>query len=379
MALGWSPFLFLASEMTIMITTNRAGAIAAACFGLLTVSAVMAQAQNAVITGKVTSDFGQPIVAANVYLNELTISVPTNAQGAYTITVPALRVTGQAVNLRVRAIGFQPAVRPIRVTPGAQEQDFTLKQDINRLSEVVVTGSVEATERSKVPFAIGRLTETDIPIPALDPLRALEGKVAGVRVAQINGKPGSTPEIMMRGPKSINASGRSQGPLIIVDGVVANVGSINELGGMDIESVEVIKGAAGASIYGTKAANGVITIRTKRGASQDGVKITARTEYGKSDLNSVHFGQSQQIPVQLDETGTRFCVAASSNLSPCSRTYDWMTEVLRINNIKNAALPDTIRTSQTSQYAVPSPSGGELLNVYQASKYPGTTYNTFAQ
>src|SRR5258708_32939050 len=115
---------------------------------------------------------------------------------------------------------------------------------------------------------------------------------------------------------------------------------------MDIESVEVVKGAAGASLYGTKAANGVITVKTKRGASQDGVKITTRAEMGVSDLNSVHFGQAQQIPVQLDETGQRFCVAASSNVAPCSRTISWMGEVMRINSIKNAALPDTIRQSQ---------------------------------
>ena len=61
----------------------------------------------------------------------------------------------------------------------------------------------------------------------------------------------------------------------------------------------------------------------------------------------------------------------------CSRTYDWMGEVTRINSIKNSALPDTIRTSQSSQYAVPAPAGGELLNVYQASVYPGKTWDTF--
>jgi len=127
--------------MPIMITMNRARAIAAGWFGLLLiVPSVVALAQNAVITGKVSSEFGQPIEGANVYLNELSVSVPTNAQGAYTITIPALRVVGQAANLRVRAIGYQPGVRPIRITPGAQEQSFTLKQDINRLSEVVVTG-----------------------------------------------------------------------------------------------------------------------------------------------------------------------------------------------------------------------------------------------
>src|ERR1700704_3991415 len=123
--------------MTTMISMNRARAIAAALLGVLLTLPAQAQAQNAVITGKVTSEFGQPVDAANVYINDLTISVVTNAQGSYTITIPSARVSGQQVNLRVRAIGYQPGLRPIRVTAGNQTQDFALKQDINRLNEVV--------------------------------------------------------------------------------------------------------------------------------------------------------------------------------------------------------------------------------------------------
>ena len=144
---------------------------------------------------------------------------------------------------------------------------------MNRLNEVVVTGSIEATERAKVPFAIGRVTSEELPVPSLDPMTSLEGKVAGVRIASTSGQPGSTPDIMLRGPTSLNLSGRSGNPLIVVDGVVMNVGNLGELGGLDIESIEVIKGAAGASLYGTTAANGVITIKTKRGANSDGITV----------------------------------------------------------------------------------------------------------
>src|SRR5215510_15069714 len=308
--------------MTIMITMNRARTVAAAALGvLLALPVAGAQAQNAVITGKVTSEFGQPIDQANVYINDLTISVATNAQGVYTITIPGARVSGQQMNLRVRAIGYQPGLRPIRVTAGNQTQDFSLKQDINRLNEVVVTGVVgEGVERSKVPFSVAKLTNEDLPVPALDPIQTLSGKVAGMRVGQTGGRPGATPEIMLRGPKSINAQGRSQQPLFVVDGTVLNVGSYDELGALDIESVEVVKGAAGASIYGATAANGVIVIKTKRGLNQDGVKISARTEYGISDLNSFDYGMPLNHSMQLDETGTRFCVAGAGAVSPCSRT-----------------------------------------------------------
>src|SRR5215213_3327243 len=204
--------------MTTRMTMKRAGASGAALLGLaLAFPVAGAQTQAATITGKVTSEFGQPVDQANVYINDLTISVGTNAQGVYTITIPAARVSGQQVNLRVRAIGYQPGLRPIRLTAGSQTQDFALKQDVNRLNEVVVTGTVGAgTERSKVPFAISRLDETDLPIPALDPIQALQGKISGVRIASSSGRPGSAPEIMLRGPTSINAQGRSQSPLFVV-------------------------------------------------------------------------------------------------------------------------------------------------------------------
>src|SRR5512135_2052554 len=97
--------------MTTRTTLTRMWATAAAILStLIAVPAARAQTQSAVITGKVTSEAGQPIDQANVYMNELSISVATNAQGVYTITIPAVRVQGQAVNLRVRAIGYQPGV-----------------------------------------------------------------------------------------------------------------------------------------------------------------------------------------------------------------------------------------------------------------------------
>lgn len=352
---------------------NRARAVAALFGIMLTASAV--QAQNAVITGKVTNEFGQALEFANVYINELTVSQATNAQGVYTIIIPAARVLGQAVNLRVRAVGHVPGAAAIRITAGSQTQDFSLKKDINRLSEVVVTGSIEGTERAKVPFSVARITAEDIPVPALNPISALQGKVAGMRVASTSGQPGGSPEVMLRGPTSINASGRSTGPLMIVDGIIMRNQSLTEIGGLDIESVEVVKGAAGASLYGSSAANGVIVIKTKRGASRDGVKFNFRSEYGISDLNSNNYGQPINHQLQLDETGKRFCVAGSGNVSSCSKTFNWMQEMQRINGV-NA---DTTRTQQSGQFGSPGVGGGELLNVFQANPWPEQYYNTFAQ
>lgn len=362
--------------MTARTRSAPLRAIACAFAGILFAAAAsQAQTPGAVITGKVTSDAGQPLALANVFINELAVSVATSEAGTYTIVLPAARVAGQTVNLRARAIGYRSAVVQVQVTAGSQTHDFSLRRDINRLSEITVTGSLEGTERAKVPFAIGRVTAEEMPVPALDPMRSLAGKVPGLRVAQTGGRPGSNPEIMLRGPTSINTSGRSTGPLIIVDGTIMRVGNLNEIGGLDIESVEVVKGAAGASLYGTTAANGVIIIKTKRGAARDGVTWNFRSEFGMSDMSSASYDPPINHHLQLDETGQRFCVGGAGVVAPCSRTLDWMTEIYRINNV-NA---DTVRTPQSVQWASVGRGGGELLNTFQSNIWPRQRYDGFAQ
>ena len=344
-AFGSAVGTLLASEGTDRdVLRPRSNLSAFAIAAALALSSGSALAQQAVISGRVTGEQGQPLAAANVFITEMSLSVGANDDGTYRIVIPAERVRGQTVLLRARAIGHTPLGRQVVIAAGEKTENFLLKQDINRLSDVVVTGTVgEGTERSKVPYAVSRLTTEDLPVPALDPITALSGKMPGVRIAQTGGRPGSNPEIMMRGPRSINATGRSQQPLIIVDGAVMNVGSLDEIGGLDIESVEVVKGAAGASLYGSTAANGVIVIKTKRGGTQEGVKFNVRSEYGFSDNNSIDYGQPINHNLQLDETGKRFCVTGAGASSPCSRTLDWMKEMYRINNV-NA---DTTRTQQT--------------------------------
>jgi TonB-linked SusC/RagA family outer membrane protein len=333
-------------------------------------------AQNAVIRGTITSqDRKEPIAGANVLIPALNISVLSSDRGAYVITVPAARIPTQPVQLTARSIGFKSLSRTMTIQAGEQTADFTLQTDINRLEEVVVTGTLEGVERAKVPFSVGRLNAEDLPVPSIDPLRSLAGKVPGLRIAATTGRPGTAPEILMRGPTSINGSNRGQEPLIIVDGViVSHVGSIQELGGLDIETVEVVKGAAGSSLYGTQAANGVITITTKRGgAGGDGIKFNARTEWGFSDFNSVDYGIPINHPIMLDETGQRFCAIQTSGSSNCSRSFDINKEMQRIHNV-NA---DTNRTGLTPLNAVLSLDA--LRNITQSAIFPGQYYNSLAQ
>lgn len=291
----------------------------------------VAQAQGpAVITGVVKSEFGDPLENANVYIVELAISVGTNATGRYTINIPADRVRGQAVQLRARAIGYKADIKPITLRAGNQTFDFQLQKDVNRLQEVVTTGVTGATEQKKLAFSVAQVSEKDMPVPGSNPLAQLQGKVAGANIVSASGRPGSAPAIILRGPQSINASGRGQDPLYIIDGVISQ-GGLQDINPQDIESIEVVKGAAASSLYGSRAGNGVIQITTRSGKNQsEGVRFRAQMEYGQSDIEREYQYPTTHF-MMMDETAQRFCTIVSGAQS-CSRTIDIYDETYRIND-----------------------------------------------
>lgn len=301
-------------------------------FALSVGTAAQLQAQNAVITGRVTSDQGQPLMGANVFITELNVSVGTNQTGAYRIDIPAARVSGQSVVLRVRSVGFSPQTRNVTVTAGSQTADFTLRPDVTRLSEVVVTGMSAATEAIKVPFAVTRVDTAMMPVSGANPISQLQGKVPGANIVSASGRPGAAPAVVLRGPQSINATNRGQGPLYILDGVLLQ-GSLPDLNPNDIENIEVVKGAAAASLYGARAGGGVINITTKSGRqAADGVKFGVQSEYGQSTIpRSFEIGKNHWLP--MDVTGQLYCANVVSGGSPCARYIDMDAEARRINDV----------------------------------------------
>src|SRR5207245_2041916 len=138
--------------MTLPRRQDWLGAALLAC-GLVTLAGP-AGAQDAVIHGRVINDRGEGLPVATVQIQELNVGVFTNSEGRYAMQIPAARVTGQTVMLRVRTIGHKPATRQLTLRAGEQTQDFTLITDVNLLEAVVVTGTQEATERVKVPFSV---------------------------------------------------------------------------------------------------------------------------------------------------------------------------------------------------------------------------------
>ncbi len=288
---------------------------AGALLALLSAVSGDAQAQSAVITGKVTGRGSEPLGGATVLVEGLGIAAGTAQSGTYTLTVPADKAKGQTVTLRARYIGYQAGTKQITLTPGTQTQDFELKFDPMTLDVVIVTGTAGGTELKKVPFAVSQVDRSQLQeAPAVSALGSLEGKVAGVRLIDASGAPGGEPIIRLRSATALTSksactsqpcpSTNVSGPLIIVDGTITRHG-LADINSQDIDRVELVKGAAASSLYGSDAANGVIQIFTKRGDKlADGrLAVTVRNEYGQSVRPKV-IPVSLAHPYVVDTIGT---------------------------------------------------------------------------
>lgn len=339
------------------------------------VGAPQAWAQDAVLRGTVKSDRGDPLAGALVYVSELTLSATTNATGAYLLTIPGARVRGQSFALRAGAIGFKAGSQVINIVPGEQTKDFMLATDVHMLQAVVVTGMVgTGAELGKVPFAISRVDVGQMPVAGMNPLRQLQGKVAGVQIKTHSGRPGSTQSVLIRGPKALNAEGRSQEPMYIVDGVPI-MGGLPDIAPSDIESMEIVRGAAGASAYGALSGSGVVQITTKGGRGvTDQVQFTARSEVGTSDIER-DFGLARNHYLLMDETNRFFCQAAT-NEALCARIQDYDTEVARINNKQGDVADDPAGFPVDLGASAPA---NQLRSLFQSRRWPGATFNAVDQ
>ncbi|MES2523337.1 MAG: SusC/RagA family TonB-linked outer membrane protein [Gemmatimonadota bacterium] len=337
--------------------------------------AVQAQAGPAVITGTVKTDFGEPLQDANIFIAELALSVGTNAAGRYTLNIPAERVRGQVLMLRARAIGYKALTQEITLRAGPQTFDFTLVRDINRLQDVVTTGVTGATEQKKLAFSVAQIGEKDMPVPGSNPLSQLAGKVPGANIVSNTGRPGTAPAVILRGPQSINASGRGQEPLYIIDGVVSQ-GGLQDINPQDIENIEVVKGAAASSLYGSRAGNGVIQITTRSGKNQsEGVRFRANMEYGQSDIERAYLYPKTSF-LLMDETMSRYCAVVTGS-QDCARTVDIYKEAYRVNSgAIDYSLPPVTLANDAGIARNPTPAQNRTL--FQANPFP-TTYNPIDQ
>jgi TonB-linked SusC/RagA family outer membrane protein len=233
---------------------------------LLVGHGVMAQgSQPFRVSGTVTSeDGGETLPGVNVLVKGTNVGTATDIDGKYSLEVPS----ADAV-LSFSFIGFE--VQEIRVGNRATV-DVVMGQELSALSEVVVVG-YGTQERAKVTGAISSVNSEQIralPVPNL--ASALQGRAAGVNVTN-SGAPGTNPIVRVRGIGTVG----NNDPLYVIDGVPA--GGLNQINPADIESIEVLKDASAAAIYGSRAANGVVLVTTKKGKI-GAPRVTVDSYYG---------------------------------------------------------------------------------------------------
>ncbi|GAC1372370.1 MAG: TonB-dependent receptor [Hymenobacter sp.] len=308
-----------------------------------------AQAQNRDIAGRVTDRAtGQGIPGVTVLAKGTTTGTSTNADGAYSLSVP------QTVSrLTFSFIGYTTQERAIE---GASTIDVALAGDVKQLDEVVVTGLATTVKRSNLANAVTTVSAKEL-VGSTRPVTvdaALSGKIVGANIAQTSGAPGGGVSIQLRGITTI--SGNSQ-PLYIIDGVYAvsdEVGNgagaaafsgasagtgrtsqdngtnrISDLNPNDIESIEVLKGPSAAAIYGTRANAGVIIIKTKRGVAGQ-TRVSVSQDLGFAQARHL-LGKEDWTPAKIDKFfGGQEAIDRKAQLAAAQasgKIYDYEKEV----------------------------------------------------
>ncbi|WP_437918014.1 SusC/RagA family TonB-linked outer membrane protein [Sphingobacterium sp. LRF_L2] len=228
------------------------------------------------LKGKVVDSLSKPLIGASVTAfssegKKLPIATKTGADGRFIL----LGVPTDG-SVRIAFVGYKSKSIPVKEDVG----NVVLLVDNTGIEEVVVTGLAVGTNKYKVPFAVTKVESSLInTVPAIDLSQSLRGKVAGISIIQTEGDEGAT--VSLRDAKSFSGN---IDPLIVVDGYVSNL-RLSELNPQDVESIEIIKGAAAAALYGTRAEGGVIQVITKKGKDAQGrLNITLDNEYGVNNV-----------------------------------------------------------------------------------------------
>ena len=278
------------------------------------------------VTGRIVDEKGEPLPGANVIVKGTAIGTATNVDGNYSINAPA------GSTLVFSFVGY-PAQEIALNGRAILDVKFAAPQS-ESLNDVVVVGYGTQSKR-EVTGAIVSIKGADLVNQASqNPVSSLQGKVSGVQITN-SGQPGAAPQIIIRGTGSVYGFG----PLYVVDGTMLPQGSdLSFLNQADIASLEVLKDAAAASIYGVQAANGVIIVTTKRGQA-GGLHINYNGYGGvQTPTNTVKMANASEYATLYNEKNTLTGGPTSSNLATNLPSTDWFKQVTRVASVQNHQL-----------------------------------------
>lgn len=335
-------------------------------------SAGVLYAQERTITGKVSSAEEGPLVGINVTVQGTTTGAITDSNGDYSIRVP-----GANAVLVFSSIGYLTR----QVTVGTQSViDVILESDVTALQEVVVTG-YSSQRRRDLTGSVGVVEPAKLTaVPTGNVSNALQGRTSGVTVVG-DGRPGQTAKVRIRGFSSFE----NNDPLYIVDGVPTQ--DISSMNPNDIESISVLKDAGAASIYGSRASNGVIIVSTKRGSK--GTKVTYSMYYGTQDpgkgpenlLDARGYADLQWLVYKNDGTSETHpfygpSSAASPSMPAWAGNTNWYKAITRSAAIQNHDITLSGGTDKAKYFAGLGVFRQDGIVIYtDANKYTGR-FNT---
>lgn len=295
----------------------------------------LSQANEKHVSGRVTDSQGEPVIGASISVKGTTLGTVTDVEGRFTLNVPS---DGE---ITISYIGYITQTTRIG---NRTYLEVSLKEDTQNLEEVIVVG-YGTMKKHDVTTAISTVSLKGVDErPLTSVAAALQGKAAGVQVVQPNGTPGSGLSVRIRGNSSINAS---NDPLYVVDGMPLS--DINHLSPNDIASMQILKDASSAAIYGSRAANGVVLITTKQGESGES-KIAFHSYVGVSKIGKkIKALNTEEYKEYLKEIG--MC----SIPDEVTRSTDWFDE--------------TFRNGLNQNYQLSFSGGNNDLNYYLSGAY----------
>ncbi|SVA78665.1 uncharacterized protein METZ01_LOCUS131519, partial [marine metagenome] len=238
------------------------------------------------ISGTVTDEDGNPLKFTNITVIGTNVGTATNEDGSYVLVFGEGFSDGQAVTVVAQYIGFKKAEATVTLSKEGTTQNFALEADVLGAEEVVVTALGISKEKQALGYSVQDLKSDELNMVEQDNVvNALSGKIAGVQVLSMGGAQlGGSAKVRLRGANGMNDTQ----PLWVVDGTPIDNTSFssaysgrdygnlaNDINMDDIESLSVLKGAAASALYGTRAANGVILVTTKKGTpKKEGIGMT---------------------------------------------------------------------------------------------------------
>jgi TonB-linked SusC/RagA family outer membrane protein len=331
--------------------------------------------QSKRITGAVTDVNNNPIIGASIVEKGATNGVASNDKGIFALTV------SDNATLQISCMGY--VTKEVSVNDAASDGtlNVVLEEDINALSEIVVTALGIRREEKALGYAVQSISGDELTIVrGANVVNSLTGKIAGVKVTNSTEFLGGS-GIALRG----------YGPLIVIDGVMFGNTSLNDIPAEDIESLTVLKGPTGAALYGSKGANGVIMVTTKK-ASEAGLRVSVNsstmlhagyTAFPEVQTTYSSGSAGKYLPGAADYVwGDRLDIGRTG-LQYNPRTYEWEDMALTSrgkNNFRNF-LEQALVTNNNVSVATKGEIGGfraSLNHVYNKGQYPNQNAQDFS-